>query len=447
MVRGEIDNQYSGWDDPIVVLRDAVRRSTGRVEENRDEWASWLHDRGLDTIWAPRLSIEDSSTVITVIEDSYNYESPPPLVFGEIRDPHAGTPLLLSSEGGRFWTVSDARVTGGWDVVRTADGACWPALTSSTESLLLSNALDARLIGWTHSFMILRDDAEVARSRIWRGKRTGTSRGASRRIDTAIALVGEHSTQYGHWLTDYLSRALSVRSLPTATRVLIDEGVPENALWWLHKVLPERPIMRLKAGESVDVGTLIVPLQRTFCPTGWIDSMELTPDIWSSDSNAVMQIQSLATRDTALANRHRKIWLGRRDHGLNKPLLNQQKLFDRMVGHGFEMVYPEDLSMSQLQRLLGETKNIIAPLGSHLLNLLAARPGLRVLVLLGDVIMQVRGGVANYASACGHDVALVGGTEVGPLGRNPYERKQRAYVVDPDLLEVAQSAFFGDSGR
>ena len=433
----EIDQRYWGWD-PVIALRDALRRNPTRAEERRAAWTSWLRERGVHTAWLRRLSVDDPrGGVVTVAEEASDYIVPSPVLYGVTESPRADTPLRLSSSGARYWTARAARVVGGWDVVRTREGACWPALTPRDESFLVSNALDARLLGWTPSFMIVRDDARARRPGLLSLIRERVSH-----LDHAIALVGEHSFQYGHWLGDYLPRALAVRELPTSVPILIDASVPENSRWWLEKVLPGRPTIELEPGAAVDVDTLFVPLQRTFCPTGWIDSMEMSSDVWSADPSAVAQMQNLAMADAPAPIRHRRLWLGRR--GGNRPLLNQQELFETMVPHGFSLLYAEDYSMDGLQSVLDETKDIIAPLGSQILNVLAARPGLRVLVLLGDVLASVRGWVVVAPVACGHELGVAMGDRVGEPGRNPYEDAQRPFTVSPQVLEVAHASFFGD---
>lgn len=439
MSTASIDSQYSGWD-PLIAVREALKHDRHQVENDREDWTHWLAVRGVETLWLPRLSIDDQRFGdLIVVEEAYEYVASPPRVFGLIEDPNAGASLALRSQGGRYWTTRDARVVGGWDVVTTLDGACWPALDADMESRLVSNALDLRLLGWTESSMIVR---KVDGMRRRRSMRSGIRRRNIRRIDSAIMLVGEHAGQYGHWLIDYLVRCLAVKETPPSTPILIDADVPVNSRWWLQKVLPDRPVIPLARGESVAVGTLFVPLQRTFCPTGWIESMELTPEVWSFDPRAVGQIQALATAGEPDRTRHKRLWLGRRSD--TKPLLNQTELFESVLPHGFELVYPEDFSMGQFQNLLAETRDVIVPLGSQQLNVLASSPGLRLLVLLGGAMGQVRGSAAIAGTACGHEVALVGGQDAGPLGRNPYEQKQRAYTVSRDLLDAAHRRFFSD---
>ena len=437
-VSATVPSIYSGWTDPVVALRDALRRDPARVEEARVAWTSWLRERGVATSWPRRLAVGDPRAgAVVVSERAYEYPAARPRVYGEIDDPHRDASLVLRSGGARYWRTSHATVVGGWDVVQTPDGACWPAVSPRTEAVLVSNALDARLLGWTPSLMIVRAD----RRHPFRRPLLSITRAAPRRVDRAIALVGEHSAQYGHFLLDYLPRALAAEHVPLSVPVLIDKGVSSNSIWWLKRVLPNRPIISVESGQAVEVRDLFVPLQRTFCPTGWVDPMELTPGVWSSDPTSVSRIQQVVTADVEVAPRRRSVWLGKR--GGNKALVNQRELFECMAAQGFELVYPEDLSMRRLQTLLSETQDVIAPIGSQLLNVMASPPGLRVLVLLGGEMVQVRASTAVSVTSSGHELALVGGTDVGPPGRNPYERKQRSYVVSPELLKIACSSFFG----
>ena len=435
-----IDGRYGGWASPVFAFRDALRRDPLGVEEAAGAWAAWLRDRGVGSAWLRRISVGDPGCgELTVVDGRHEDVLAVPRMYGAIGDPRDGVPVTIPVEGARYWTVHDATVVGGWDVVTTASGACWPALDPSTESVLVSNALDARLLGWTPSFMVVRDPAGGRRQRI--GSLVRRSR---RRVDAAIALVGEHSFQYGHWLTDYLGRALSVRSVDDSIPVLVDAAIPRNCLWWLERVLPGRRILALQPHQPIEVGRLLVPLQRTFCPTGWIDSLELGPEVWPWDSKAIAELHRLATADRRDVRRHRRLFLPRRP-GTNKPLVNQDELADAAARDGFEPVYPEDVSMPQLQTLLDESEQVIAPVGAQLKNLVAARAGLRVLVLAGSEMGMLRAGAPHYGRVCGHEVALVGGRAAGPSPRTPYERKQAPYEVDVGLFEAARLDFF--SGR
>jgi len=435
-----IEGQYGGWTDPLVAFRDALRQDPRGVEEDSGAWGEWLRDRGVGTEWLARIAVTDRVCgEITVVDGPYEDMLAVPRVYGTINDPHEGMPVRIPVEGGRYWTVADATVVGGWDIVTTPSGACWPALGPSTESVLVSNALGARLLGWTPSFMVVRDPTRGPRRRV-----ASLLCRRRRRIDAAVALVGEHSFQYGHWMIDYLCRALAVRDVDASLPILVDAAISPSARWWLERVLPGRRILALQQHQPIEVGRLLVPLQRTFCPTGWIDSLELGPEVWSWDSKAIAELHRLATADRRDVRRHRRLFLPRRP-GTNKPLVNQDELADAAARDGFQLVYPEDLSMPNLQALLDETEDVIAPVGSQVKNVVAARAGLRVLVLAGGDMGKLRGDAVHYGRVCGHEVALIGGRAAGPSPRTAYERKQAPYEVDVGLFEAARLDFF--SGR
>jgi hypothetical protein len=436
-----IDARYGGSADPVVAFRDALRSDPTGVEAAKDAWVAWLRQRGAPSTWLRRMSVTDPACGdLRFVDGPYEDVLAVPRVYGTIDDPHEGVPVTIPVAGGRYWCVQDAKVVGGWDVVTTASGACWPALDPGTESLLVSNALDARLLGWTPSSMVVRDGAAGQHRHV--GSFARISR---RRVDTAIALVGEHSFQFGHWLIDYLGRALSVRHLDEAIPVLIDSAVPQNARWWLERVLPGRRVLALERQEEIAVDLLIVPLQRTFCPPGWVASFDFGPEVWLWDSRAIAELQKLTSAAGPAVRRHRRLFLARRPER-NKPLVNQSELAAAVADDGFEVVYPEDVPMPALRALLDETEQVIAPTGSQLKNLVAARAGLRVLVLAGGAMGKLRAETMHYGRVCGHQVALLGGFDVGPSHGNPYARRLMPYKIDAGLFEAARRDFFQGNG-
>jgi capsular polysaccharide biosynthesis protein len=417
----EISDRYGGWANQGWALRAALREDACAVEEHASSWRTWLSRHGLDTRWLPRISVDDESRgSLVTLRPGYEFSGGPPRVYGSVDDPDQGRAIRFSSDGERYWRVRRGRVVGGWDVAETPAGACWPALTPSTADVLVSNALDEKLLGWTPSSFIVRDD---------------TSSPTTVRLRSAIALVGEHSTKFGHWMLDYVARALSARTTPPAIPVLIDAGMPENCRWWLDAILPGRAIISVEAGQVVRAKTLYVALPRTFCPTGWHEPIPMTRHMWWIDGPAATQIQEIVTRDRPARPRHRRLWLVRRD--ASRRLVNEADLLDGIESLGFDTLRLEHLGMNDAQALLDETAIVVCPIGSVLNNLVATGPGLRVVVLIGSKMHHYRGSVAALLESLGHDYAFVGGHEVGPAPRTPFEAKQSNYRIDGALLREA----------
>lgn len=417
----EISDRYEGWANQGRAVRAALLENAEAVEEHASAWRAWLSRHGLDTRWLPRISVDDESrgSLIT-LRPGYEFSGSPPRVYGGVDDPDQGRAIRFSSDGERYWRVRRGHVVGGWDIIETPAGACWPALTPSTADVLVSNALDEKLLGWTPSSFIVRND---------------TSSLTTLRLRSAIALVGEHSTKFGHWMLDYGVRALSARAIPRATPVVIDAGMPENCRWWLDTILPGRAIISVEPGRVVRAKRLYVALPRTFCPTGWHEPIPMTRHMWWIDGPAAAQIQEIVTRDRPARRRRRRLWFVRRS--TDRRLVNEADLLDGIASQGFEAIRLEGLGMDETQALLDDAAIVVCPIGGVLYNLIATRPGLRVLVLIGSKMHHYRGSVCALLEALGHDYALVGGHEVGPAPRTPFEEKQSDYRIDAALLREA----------
>ncbi len=412
---------YGGWADPIVILREFLRTEPAMAEANRRPTEQWFALRGLEIEWIRRLHAGAPNLPITTVEQPQSGWMSAPIVHGVVRDQDAWEPIKMRSDGGRFARVISASVVGGWDVIEMPEGAWWPALTRATEGRLLSNALERRLIGWTPNFLVTRPE-RVDYARVF---------------ESAIVLVGEHSTQFGHWMTDFIPRALAVRGITPDVPVIVDKGHADASRWWLERILGGRPVVSLSPGERIRINEAIVPLPRTFCPTGWPDAMPLTADVWASDPWAAAQMQLAAVDILDQPSRgNRRVWLGRR--GGSKPLTNHDELAAHAAArYGFDVIYPEDLAVDDLVAVLCTAAIVVAPIGSQLFNLLLVRPGIRVLVLLGDAVMQARGGVVPYATAAGHQVALLRGKSLGAAPTTPYEARQGPYAIEQSDLDDA----------
>lgn len=245
----------------------------------------------------------------------------------------------------------------------------------------------------------------------WSGKKPDLT------LDSAISLfeVAEH--HYGHWLMDILHRVIAVRSLPPNIPFLIGESVPTNIEYWLSRLSPDRRIVRVNDRLIVRVRELYVPLQCAFLWRNTPYNEDITQVLPAKfDACAFGEIQDLVAESELIPSRSRRIWL-RRDRVRPGHLVNEPELARfAYETWGFESVYPEDVHMAELAKILNESEFVISPTGSHLSNLMAAKPGVRVLVLNGttDYIAMTSGGFPRFFQKMGHASALLLGPTVRP---------------------------------
>ncbi len=417
---------YDGWDDPLVAAREALRWGAGESTKSREHWSTWLRQRGENVTWTKRLDVP-SVGAVTVVEAPYCSVIPAPVTVGPIDDPWQapGVPTPTSSAGGRFLEVERATVVGGWDVIETSRGACWPALGQGLDQALISNALDRKLIGWTRDHMLIHP-TEVP----------------EQTLPTAIFLLGEHSTQFGHWMSDHLFRLLALRGrVSPGTPVLVDEGFFASAAWWLHVLLPDCPTYSVSPGQSVAVEHLIVPLQRAICPIGFRDALEFTPEIWPVDPRAALLLREAATgirRGPSGGASGRRLLLERGAE--RRGIVNWDQVLAVTEGLDFDVLRVETIPVDALLEILTSASLVVAPDGSHLMNFYGAAGSRRFIILEGPV-MQARAGMAGCLAYLGNEVVFVGGVAVGEEPRTPYEAKQRPFSVDVDALATVLADF------
>ena len=78
---------------------------------------------------------------------------------------------------------------------------------------------------------------------------------------------------------------------------------------------------------------------------------------------------------------HERIFLARKPSRSKKKLRNHREIEALAAGHGFRIVYPEDLGLLEQMRLAFHARAIIAPEGSNALLAWFARAGCKVCIL------------------------------------------------------------------
>jgi capsular polysaccharide biosynthesis protein len=110
---------------------------------------------------------------------------------------------------------------------------------------------------------------------------------------------------------------------------------------------------------------------------------------------------------------------------------NEDEITAWLVQHGFEVIYPEELSVAQQIALYSRATHVIAPGGAALTNMIFMPPGGWVL-MLNNRHLPARAQHLYFtpmAKACGHHFRIVSGTP---------SRFATTRVVDADLIVPLQ---------
>jgi hypothetical protein len=239
-------------------------------------------------------------------------------------------------------------------------------------------------------------------SRWQRGVRTVAVRGRF------FAASGLWCCAYYHWMHDVLQRFWKFEEwLPGDARIIVPANAPAKGLTALEAIgIPPQRIARQPLNEVWRVEHLIfappmVPVsQDAPCCAGWLRESLVNGTSRQPDSTS---------------RKPRRIYVSRRQAACRR-ILNEDSLLEVLSGYGFDSVVCETLSYHETAGLFAAADAVVAPHGAGLVNLIYARPGVKVLELFPP------GGVnVCYWSLCealGHQYAYAVGFP-GAAGGGP----------------------------
>lgn len=255
---------------------------------------------------------------------------------------------------------------------------------------------------------------------------------ARSRLERAVSLLDGGDSHFGHGMFDLLPRLMTVRDSRIEGPLLVSARMPSNVRWWLRVLLPDVPVVAVRRGRVISAGELVVPLPRASLhqPGGLVDDGGVRDA--RVDPVAVIEMQRLA--GNPLRRGERRVWF-RRDHAPGNRLDSEARLTGVAGALGFESVYPERMSVEQIQLLLAQTSHVIVPRGSAAANLILSAPGQRVLVITGPLEAGDIATSAAWIQALGHHVRYLCGRS-SPTG---------GHEVRPDDLRTCLEAWMESS--
>jgi capsular polysaccharide biosynthesis protein len=212
-------------------------------------------------------------------------------------------------------------------------------------------------------------------------------------VDEAFLLCGAHSIDFGHWITEYLPRYAMARlaDLPDVP-VLIDERMPPTHRESLELLLPaDAEIIVVPHLAVVRVRQLwYAPnlMYMGFYPVrmndGYWDLVATHAERFAllvarldQDLRAGVGLPEDRNRGEAGV---RRLFLARKPEQ-KKKLLNHLAVEEAVAGHGFEVLYPQDMSFRDQLAVIRDAAHVVGPDGSALFLTLFARPGAKLAVL------------------------------------------------------------------
>jgi hypothetical protein len=255
-------------------------------------------------------------------------------------------------------------------------------------------------------------------------------------IEAAISLVGTYSHNYYHWMLEILPRIANLEAAYRADELaglplLVDAAAARTPqlMETLRAVCPDRPIVVVDKDDAQRVRRLILPSQLMWLPPDLHDGLEMRAGdtIVAPEAIAFLRDRFLPLAERS-PNPARRIVVTRPS---STRLANESDLLSVFAAFGLERVRPDRMSFAQQVGVFSETDLIVIEGGAAVTNIAFARPGTRVLVLVGDRLdHSFFAGIADHG---GQHMAHLAGTRVGSH-RKLY---QCPYAIDPDALRRA----------
>jgi len=190
-------------------------------------------------------------------------------------------------------------------------------------------------------------------------------RGDSLDIDFAVYFGGTYSFNFYHWVIEHLPTFWVINQLPQYRDlpILVDEGSIKhpNMLAMLKQVnITNREIIPVKAGHAYNINKLIVISKLAHVSPSVRDELKPTDVIIHREAvEFLRQIFFMPTQSKP----NRLIFLGRKS-SVAARISNQEEIQSVFSDYGFEIVYPEELSLEQSIELFSQAKIIAGATGA-----------------------------------------------------------------------------------
>jgi capsular polysaccharide biosynthesis protein len=202
-------------------------------------------------------------------------------------------------------------------------------------------------------------------------------------MDAGVMLSGWVSKHFGHWAPEYLCRLAYLERHPRFAElpIIVDDDMPPQHLEFLSLLVPNR-IVQIAAGEALRVGELVVGSPSVFFPVHLTLDHEVPPENQGGlPLGGLRYIQERVLRNLPpTGEADRRVYLSRRSSTWRR-LLNEDEVSEVLAAMGFEILFPEEMTIEEQVRMYQGARVVVAPNGSALLNAIFAPKDVTLIVL------------------------------------------------------------------
>ena len=207
-------------------------------------------------------------------------------------------------------------------------------------------------------------------------------------IDKGIMLSGNASNNYYHWFTEFLPRMSLIEMSDKYNNypILIDSQASQiksimDSLKVFNKT--NREIIVLKEKIEYKVKHLIKPSLLSWMAMNLKENITLKAEHCIISEECISFLRE-AFLPTSLNNPFRKIYISRNNK--SRELINETIIIETVKKYGFEVVYPEELSLSEQIKLFSECQILVGQSGAGFTNLLFMQKNTIAICLVADKI-------------------------------------------------------------
>lgn len=205
-------------------------------------------------------------------------------------------------------------------------------------------------------------------------------------LPSAVSLLGATASNYAHWLTEVLPKAVLWARMGEGPSVplLVDVGLHANIMRSLELVLPhDQKVLLVHRKQSVQVECL-----HHLSSPGFIPFEPRAPNGLQRSHGTFSAPALRMTVETIKARlglrdddpQDQVLFIRRNSGGRN--VLNQPELDEFVASIGWKVVAPEQLTFDEQVRLFHRASMVVGPTGAAMANLIFARPGCRMSVMM-----------------------------------------------------------------
>lgn len=227
------------------------------------------------------------------------------------------------------------------------------------------------------------------------------ARGVRSPIENGIFLCGNFSSNYYHFLFEIVSKFwyLKQMKIPVEVPLLVDsdiKNVPQ-----LNELLSrfnrdERPVVYLEKGSQYSVNVLYFLPTVNFIPPDFLHLNRLRYDDCAFNLGSLRFLRDTLLPVSLSGSTARRIFLSRK-FSRSRRRCNEEEVQRVFRKHGFEVFYPETMSIDSQIRLFNSAEFIAGVTGAAFTNLIFCRSGCKALCIQSCVIeLSIFSTIAKY---------------------------------------------------